>query len=133
MLIVMVAIGATFAYRARPPRVLSVVPATGLYDNYRPIEATDIFHPDDTFFVSVQMDDFRRGMELAARWSYQGQVITETTLDPNRIAEGDGKGEGKDFVGFLLMNDNPPWPVGDYTVEIIDGVEVLGSAEFRVE
>jgi hypothetical protein len=105
--------------------VIEVIPATALYDTYQPVEATDIFRPADTFFVSVKLSDFRPGMDLFARWKYQGRLITETDLSAN------GAGEG--YAGFSLMNDNPPWPVGDYTVEIVSADVVLGRAAFRVE
>ncbi|MBN1310162.1 MAG: hypothetical protein JXB30_02005 [Anaerolineae bacterium] len=133
MLIAMVALGVTFAVGNRSLQVLDVVPATALYDNYQPVEATDVFEPDDVFFVSVRMNDFRPDMELAARWSYQGEIIAETKLDPNYIDAGDGTGHGEDFAGFVLMNDDSSWPVGNYIVEIVYEGEVLGSAKFRVE
>ncbi|MBN1428210.1 MAG: hypothetical protein JXB07_07485 [Anaerolineae bacterium] len=130
---VMVVIGVSMAMSNRLPRVLDVVPATALYDDYRPVGATDVFHPDDVFFVSVRLRGFRIEMDLAARWLYQDQVIAETALDADNIDRGDGQGGGEDIVGFLLRNDNPPWPVGRYTVEIIHNNQVLGSASFRVE
>lgn len=115
----------TPAVSPRPPKVLEVVPATALYDTYRPVKATDVFHPEDTFFVSVKLSDFQPGMALSARWKYQGNLITETNLSADDAGEG--------YAGFSLLNDNPPWPVGDYTVEIVYGDAVLASAAFRVE
>lgn len=125
VLAVLVALGVWMALRPRPPRVIEIVPATALYDTYQPVEATDVFHPDDTFFVSVKLSGFRSGMELFARWEYQGRLITETTLNTDDVGQG--------YTGFSLSNDNPPWAEGRYTVEIVYEGEVLGSADFRVE
>jgi hypothetical protein len=115
----------TTVARLRPPRIIEVVPATALYDNYRPVEATDVFHPEDTFFVSVHLSDYRPDMELFARWKYQDRLITETTLKTDDVGEG--------YAGFSLINDNPPWSEGTYTVEIVYDGKVLDSANFRVE
>lgn len=125
VLFVLIALGVWIALRTRPPQVIEVVPATALYDTYRPVEVTDVFHPEDTFYVSVKLSDFRPGMELSARWKYQGRLITETTLNT------DGAGDG--YAGFSLVNDNPPWSEGPYSVEIVYDGDVLGSADFRVE
>lgn len=125
ILAVLIALGVWIALRSRTIQVLEVVPATGLYDNYRPVEATTVFHPEDTFFASVQLSNYQPDMELFARWKYQGRLITETTLDTDYAGEG--------YAGFSLINDNPPWPVGSYTVEIVYRNEVLGSADFSVE
>lgn len=125
VLVVLIALGVWIARQSWPPRVIEVVPAAALYDNYRPVEATHVFQPEETFFVSVQLSGFRPDMELFARWKYQGRLITETTLDTDYAGEG--------YAGFSLTNDDPPWPVGNYTVEIVYGDDVLGSAVFRVE
>jgi len=122
VLVVLIALGVWIALRSRPPRVIEVVPATALYDNYRPVEATEVFRPDDTFFVSVKLSDFRPEMELSARWKYQDRPITETTLNTDYAGEG--------YAGFSLINDNPPWPVGNYSVEIVYGNEVLAAQLF---
>jgi hypothetical protein len=121
----LIGLGVWMALRPRPLRVTEVVPATALDDTYRPVETTDVFDPEDTFFVSVQLSGYRPDMELLARWKYQDNLITETTLNTDDVGEG--------YAGFSLINDNPPWGEGRYTVEIVYEDEVLGSAAFRVE
>jgi hypothetical protein len=122
---VMIALGVWLARLPRPPRVLEVVMATALYDDYRPVVATSLYHPKDTFFASVHLSDFAPDTDLLARWSYQGNTITETALDT--------KDAGQGYAGFSLDSGNQPWAVGDYRVEIVYRDEVLGSAAFRVE
>lgn len=111
--------------RSRPPEVLSVLPATALDDQYQPLEVTDTFGPDDTFFVSVELRGYRSDMALSARWLYEGELITETTLETANTGEG--------YAGFVLVNEAPPWPQGKYRVEIVYQDDVLGSAAFTVE
>lgn len=111
--------------RPAPPTVLSVMPATAFDDAFRPIEVVDAYGPEDTFFISVELEGYDSSMELIARWLYEGQLITETTL-----ATADS---GVGYAGFVLRTEYPPWPAGRYTVEIVYEGEVLGSAAFRVE
>ncbi len=124
-LAVFVVLGVVLALRSRPPRVTSVTLATALDDAYRPVDTTTVYAPEDTFFVSVQLQGFRQGMNLKARWRYDGGVIKETPL------ETDTSGDG--YAGFVLRNDAPPWPDGPYSVEILYDGQVVGSAAFRVE
>jgi hypothetical protein len=114
-----------YLFMGRPRlRVLSATPARALDDAFRPIDPTTTFGPEDDFFVSVELSGYRPGMDVRARWRYEGQVITETTLN----AEGQGSGH----AGFVLSNDRPPWPVGEYSVEILLDGEPLASTTFAV-
>jgi hypothetical protein len=124
MLAVLVALTFMF-HRPQPLNVLDVTPATALDDTYRPIEETEVYGPEDTFFVSVALEGYRAGMEVYARWLYEGELITETLLDT--------ADEGTGFAGFVLRNEAGAWPVGEYAVEIVYRDEVLGKAGFRVE
>ncbi len=112
-------------HRPTEPEVLSVTLATALDDLFRPIEATEHYDPDATFFASVRLRHYRSDMELWARWSYEGQLITETLLETSDSGEG--------YAGFALRNDDPPWPSGHYTLEVVYQDRVLGSADFQVE
>ncbi len=125
MAIALVALAIFMALRPRPPEVLSITLTRALDNAYRPIAPTTTFGPQETFFVSVELRGYRPGSDLTARWRYDGQVIVDTEL----VAEGIGDG----YAGFVLHNDNPPWPAGRYTVEILYEGEVLASAEFGVE
>lgn len=127
----LLAMAALLAACSSPLQVLSVTPATALDDLYQPVETTNVFGPQDTFFVSVQLRNYRPDMQVVARWRYEGQFITETTLVTGPLGDSTKPYEG--YAGFSLRNDNPPWPSGDYTVEIVYQDKVLGSAAFRVE
>jgi hypothetical protein len=124
-LAVIVVLGVVLAMRSRPPQVVSVTLATALDDAYRPIETTTVYAPNDTFYASVQLRGYRQGMDLKARWRYDGTLIKETPLQTDTAGDG--------YAGFVLRNDAPPWPDGPYSVEIVYDGQVVGSAAFRVE
>ena len=54
----------------------------------------------------------------------------EAEIGANPLDTADAYGNG--WVGFELSNDNPPWPAGEYRVEILVDHAVVGSVSFRV-
>lgn len=121
----LVVLAVFLALRSRGPQVVSVTVATALDDAYRPVAVTDVYGPQDTFFVSVELRGYRPEMEVIARWRYEGQVIRETPLSTQQAGDG--------YAGFVLTNEGFPWPEGAWTVEIVYEGEVLGQTTFRVE
>ncbi len=124
ILIGLIVVAVLIARRMRP-EVLSITPATALDDLYRPVEATDTYHPDDVFFVSVEIENYDPYSPLSARWLYEGDVITETPLEISGTVDR--------YAGFALRSDVAPWPAGDYAVEIMYKKRVLGKAVFQVK
>jgi hypothetical protein len=125
MLAALVVLSIFLARRSAAPEVLSVTPAHALDAAYRPVEPAETFAPGDTFYVSVELRGYRTGMDLRARWLYEGQVITETPLDTPDAGDG--------YAGFSLSPENPPeWPPGQYAVDIVYEDHVLNRAAFRV-
>ncbi len=121
----LVALTVFLALRPHEPEVVNVIMATALDDAYRPVTVTDVYGPRDTFFASVELRGYQPEMELRARWRYEGQVIRETLLTTQQAGDG--------YAGFVLSNQGLPWPLGNWTVEIVYEGEVLGQATFRVE
>jgi len=113
------------ASRPRPPRVLSIVTATALDDTYRPIATTEVDGPEDVVDLSVERQGDRPNPPIRARWLDGSQVITEMDL------AGSSSGDG--FAGFELRNERPPWPTGEYRVEVWWKEQRLSSLSFRVE
>jgi hypothetical protein len=125
MLAALVVLSIFLARRSAAPEVLSVTPAQALDADYRPVEPVETYAPGDTFHVSVELRGYRPGMDLRARWHYEGQVITETPLDTSTAGDG--------YAGFSLSPQNPPqWPPGQYAVDIVYDDHVLSRAAFRV-
>lgn len=105
--------------------VRSITPAKALDMAYRPIQATESFSPYDTFYMSVELKNYHAGAPLYARWYYEDRDITQTSLNVDL--------NGDIFAGFVLRNDQPPWPPGAYRVDIIYQDTMIGSQTFRVE
>jgi hypothetical protein len=125
MLAALVVLSIFLARRSAAPEVLSVTPAQALDADYRPVDPVETFAPGDTFYISVELRGYRPGMDLRARWHYEGQVITETPLDTSTAGDG--------YAGFSLSPQNPPeWPPGQYAVDIVYDDHVLSRAAFRV-
>ncbi len=125
ILVGLIVLAVAITRRSLAPQVLSVVPARSLDDAFRPVEPTQRFSPDETFFVSVELRGYRPGMDLSAVWRYEGQMITRTPLATDDAGDG--------YAGFVLSPENPPeWPPGRYTVDILYGEKLLGRAVFEV-
>ena len=106
------------------PRVTAITVASALDDGYKAVTPTDTFHPTDTFFVSVQIADYRSDQNITARWRFNGKIIHESALETHGAA-------GTITAGFSASN-SAPWPTGPYSVNIANGDKILASATFRV-
>ena len=105
-------------------RVTNIVPATALDGSFEPIKPTTTFAPDATFFVSIKLEAYQPDKPVTARWTYEGQVINETTLSTDDIGDG--------YAGFSLSHSESKWPVGRYAIEIFANGQSLESASFEV-
>ena len=84
---------------------------------------TTRFKPDDRIYAAVLTDD-TGSSRIAARWNYNGQMVSEEERRVSYRGAGATAFEFKSASGF---------PVGDYKVEILlDGQPVV-SRDFRVE
>jgi hypothetical protein len=124
MLILLTVLAVYMALKPREPEVLSITTATALDENYQPVETTDTYSPEDTFFVSVEVIDFPPDAKLTARWRLEGDVIRET------VFESEVPGSG--FIGFVL-DSSEPWPVARYSVEIVYEGKMIESTQFEVK
>ncbi len=124
MLILLTVIAVYMAIRPRDPQILSITTAAALDDNYEAVDPTGTYAPGDTFFVSVEVIDFPQDAELTARWRYEGEVIRET------VFESEVPGSG--FIGFVL-DSSEPWPVANYSVEIVYEGKMIESTRFEVK
>jgi hypothetical protein len=109
----------------RQPIIKEVRVAAALDDQFRPIGVTDVYAPENDFFVSVEVTNYDGTDPLIARWLYEGKEITQTRL-ASQLA-------GTLHVGFTLHNENPPWPTGRYRVDILYNDKILESATFEVQ
>ena len=99
--------------------------ATALDDAYHPVDIAKAYSPMDTFAVSVEIQGYQEDGSLIARWFYEGTKITDTPLTGNL--------RGDITAGFVLQNENPPWPTGEYSVEILYKDRALAKTSFMVD
>jgi len=122
LLLVLTACGAPATGPA--PVVESVTPSHGLGGDYRPLAPAEHFAPEETFYCAVLMRGLQQGVVVSARWLYEGTLIKRTDYVVQQIGNG--------YVGFELANDKPPWPAGEYSIEILVDHVRGGSAGFSV-
>jgi hypothetical protein len=123
VLVLLVALWIVFAQQGRGPVVNSVVMATALDSQFKPVEVTESYNPDEDFFASVNIQDYSGSKPLIGRWMYEGSEFDTSAYD------GDQAGSG--YVGFTVHSDIP-WQPGRYRIDILYEDEVLGSASFEV-
>ena len=84
---------------------------------------TTSFKPNETIHVSVINEAAGKG-NVAVRWVYNGQTISEESRDVSYTREG--------ATAFHLQSPSAGFPEGEYRVEIqIDG-QPAGARDFRV-
>lgn len=108
----------------RPPQVTGIMLASAFDESFRPVEVVEGYGPDDRFSVSLALQNYDPDDPLSARWYYGDTLITETRLGTRDAGDG--------YAGFELVNNNPPWPVGMYTVEVRWRDRVLAELSFEV-
>jgi len=84
---------------------------------------TTRFKPDDKIYAAV-LTDATGSSTIAARWSYNGQMVSEE----ERMVKY--KGAGATAFEFKSAS---AFPVGEYKVDILVDGQTVASREFRVE
>jgi hypothetical protein len=84
---------------------------------------TTRFKPDDRIYAAV-LTDQTGASTITARWTYNGQMVSE---EDKKVAY---KGAGATAFEFKSAS---AFPVGDYKVDILVDGQPVTSREFRVE
>jgi hypothetical protein len=108
------------------PGLKTAVMCSDLGDDYSPIGPTDVFAPEEDFYVSIEYSGLEEGQEIGAEWFLGDESLYEVslTLDASNAGEG--------YAGFSLTN-TVPWTVGNYHIDIsLDG-GFDQTVEFSVE
>jgi hypothetical protein len=84
---------------------------------------TTRFKPDDKIYAAV-LTDATGSSTIAARWTYNGQMVSE---EERKVTY---KGAGATAFEFKSAS---AFPVGDYKVDILVDGQPVASREFRVE
>jgi hypothetical protein len=82
------------------------------------------FAPADTIYASIATHGEAKGVEIAARWSYEdGQTVAESS---ETLASA-----GPTVVEFHIAKPDG-WPQGRYRIDVTANGEPAGSREFEV-
>jgi len=84
---------------------------------------TTRFKPDDKIYAAV-LTDATGSSTIAARWTYNGQMVSEEARKETYKGAGATAFEFKSASAF---------PVGEYKVDILVDGQPVASREFRVE
>lgn len=84
---------------------------------------TTRFKPDDRVYAAVLTDN-TGSSRIGARWTYNGQMVSEEERRVSYKGAGATAFEFKSASGF---------PIGDYKVEILVDGQSVASRDFRVE
>jgi hypothetical protein len=106
------------------PALQRIVLSRGLAADYSPLAPTEHFSPDEPFYCAALFTGLRPGVLISARWLYRGDLIRRTDY----VVQQSGNG----YVGFELSNASPPWPAGEYQVEILVDHQPAGRTVFAV-
>ena len=108
------------------PGLRTTVVCRDLGDDYSPIGPTDVFAPENDFYVSIDYSGLKEGQVIGAEWFLGDESLYEVSLTLDASNAGDG------YAGFSLTNTEL-WTVGNYHVDIsLDG-GFDQTVEFRVE
>lgn len=105
------------------PSVDEAVMARSLDDDYKPLEETTEFYPDETFYCSAKVSNLEKGTKVKAKWFYGEEFIDEYTYTTEESGSG--------YVGFHVTPEET-WPIGDYKVEIYLEGELVETLAFSV-
>ncbi len=91
-------------------------------------ERVEIFFPDETFYLIVDLANAPDGTEVRAVWTAidADDVDFDTTIDEATLTTGSGR------LTFDLTNDSL-WPAGNYKVDLYLNGALERTLEFSVE
>lgn len=108
-----------------PPAIGEVVTAKSLDADYKPVEATTTYQPEDTFYVSVQVTDLVVGSTVKVIYKLDGKVYEESTTTADEAGSG--------HYGFSLKPSDSGHMPGSYTAEVYLDNVLAKTVSFTVE
>lgn len=105
----------------------------GLQESQAPKDKADHFYPEETIYLSVELNGRPKTGKVATQFLFRDGVIAEAEVDVATVNKGTLVSVGQNtFAGFNLTH-NQPLPVGDCysAVVTLDG-KPLGTFPFRV-
>jgi hypothetical protein len=113
----------TFGACSKPLHVATLQLGNRLNGDSTVATHTTRFKPDDKIYAAALTDN-TGSSRIGARWTYNGQMVSE---EERRVSY---KGAGATAFEFKSAS---AFPVGDYKVEIFVDGQPVASRDFRVE
>lgn len=107
-----------------PPAIGDVVAAKSLDSDYKPVDPTSTYSPNDIFYISVQVKNLVVGSVVEVQYKLEGEDYSDTSLTADQFGSG--------YYGFNLSADGGH-ATGNYTAEVYLDGELQKSVEFTVE
>ena len=107
-----------------PPSIGDVVTAKSLDADYKPVDPTTTYGSDDTFYVSVQVNDLVVGTVVEVKYKFGDEVYKKSSLTADE--------EGSGYYGFQLSTEGGHTP-GDYTAEVYLDGKLVKTVAFKVK
>ncbi len=89
--------------------------------------STSTFAPDDTFYLLVDLENAPDDTTVKAEWT----AVSVEGADPDTVLDDVELTGGSGTLTFDLQNDNP-WPAGDYKVDLYLNDELDQTLTFKV-
>ena len=102
--------------------------ASSVDDQGRPVTETEVFHPGDTVYLSVEMQSVYAGLESTATWKRGDEILETQTVTASRSADT----LDPLFVVFQL-DTQPDWPAGAYHCELFVPDQGTTTFEFALQ
>jgi hypothetical protein len=106
------------------PTIERAVTSKNITDDYKPVDETSTYAPEDTFYCSVKVANLKEGQVVTWKWYFGDEFLYEQPLTLDKSGSG--------YVSAYLTNDQL-WPVGDYKVEIFLDDELTKTVDFSVQ
>ncbi|MCD6554316.1 MAG: hypothetical protein DRI52_01930 [Chloroflexi bacterium] len=106
------------------PTIESAVTCKDITDDYKPVNETSTYAPEDTFYCSVKASNLKQGQTMTWKWYYGDEFLYEQPLTLDKSGSG--------YVAAYLSSDQP-WPQGDYKVEIFLDDVLAQTVTFSVQ
>ncbi len=107
-----------------PPSIGEVVAAKGLDADYKPVDPTSTFSPNDVFYISIRVKNLVVGSVVTVKYKLEGEDYSDTTLAADKFGSG--------YYGFKLSADGGH-ATGNYTAEVYLDDKLVKTVEFTVK
>ena len=91
-------------------------------------QPTTTFSPEDTFYAVIELDNAPEDTAVRAEWTAVNVEGAEPNLEIDSAEITTGSGQ----IHFSLEN-NTPWPEGEYQVDLFIEEELETTLEFEVQ